>query len=159
MSELWSVRVLSSRKDEVKLRVITAHPDAGKPPRTKKFAVLLLADLNRQVADGGGGSEDWSDEDEVRRTGKKAVRDVKAEDVHEAPAGDEEIMKLIHARLDEQGIGPDDERREEKAEAAYEAWWQDPDNPPAVTLVLSVADPAWAKKLEAGSEFASAVYV
>lgn len=52
MSELFSIEVIEAGP-ELKLRVTTLHPDAGRPPEAKSFVVNVLVDLwkNHQTGD------------------------------------------------------------------------------------------------------------
>jgi hypothetical protein len=161
MSELWNVEVLDRSEGAVRLRVTTAHPDAGVPQPSETFAIRLLAEANMRAGPRGGGGfsvEQMTNDAWVRRQATEVLDSLVVVDVRDAPLDEEEIFRRIGARLDEQGVPAGGERREALLQEGWRDWWQDPENLPAATYEIAVTDPAWIERLQPGAQFGSTAY-
>ncbi|MEU1352318.1 hypothetical protein ABZ410_00135 [Streptomyces cinnamoneus] len=154
MPDLWRVAVERVKQDPVPavtLRVQAVHPDAGLFPRTKLFALRLLADS----VPGGPVTADSLTEESAGG----AVTSVEVSDVRNSPFDEAAALRGVERTLRDRGLDPGDRDTWDRAFGEeWAAFWDDPARVPSARYAIRLTSPKWLRNVRPSSGWDSTAY-
>ena len=170
MSRLWQVRVLDIDNNRARVEVRQAHPDAGRFPTTREFALRLLHEQAWDYDDqfeyralGALGEACTSKQtlDETWLAGHidQLIDSVAIEETTGEPLDEDRALAQVVEQLGLPG-DPDQlsDLQRQLVDAAYEAFWKDSELLPVARYAIAVPSSQLLSHLSPGQTWPSAAF-